>query len=95
MTDSTDKEGDEHGDSIGEVRSSTEVDVSTEEMVDGDVPFTTEFKPVAAIPPVGIEMSICEAGNFGEGAEEVFEDYEEDEEEGYHEGEEEHADGFG
>lgn len=28
------------------------VDVATEEVVDGDIPFAGEFKPVAGIPPV-------------------------------------------
>lgn len=71
------------------------VHVPQEEVVDGDIPFAAELEPVEGIPPVGVESAVRETGDFGEGAEDVFEDYEEDEQEGDHEGEEEGADGFG
>lgn len=37
------------------------VDVPPEEVVHGDVPFAGEFEPVARIPPVGVELAVCEA----------------------------------
>ena len=67
----------------------------TEEVVHGDIPLAREFEPVEAVPPVGVEATIGEACDFSESAEDVFEDYEEDEQEGDHEGEEQVADGFG
>lgn len=69
--------------------------MAAEEVVHRDIPLARELEPVEAVPPVGVEAAVAEAGDFGEGAEDVFEDYEEDEQEGYHEGEEEMADGFG
>lgn len=64
-------------------------------MMDGDIPFPTEFKPVAGVPPIAVEMAVGEACDFGKGAEDVLEDDKEDEEEGNHEGEEKERDGFG
>jgi len=56
---------------------------------------TERHVPVTGVPPVGVEVAVGKAGDFGEGAEDVFEDDEEDEEQGDHEGEEEHADALG
>ena len=36
------------------------VDVASEEVVHGDVPFAGEFEPVCAVPPVGVEVAVCE-----------------------------------
>ena len=69
--------------------------MTTQEVVDGDVPFTAELEPVGGIPPVAVEMAVGEAGDFREGAEEVLPDDEEDEEESDHKGEEEERGGFG
>jgi len=59
----------------------------SEEVVDRDIPLSREFKPVCAIPPVRVEVSVREAGDFSESTENVFEDYKEDQEECYHKGE--------
>ena len=37
------------------------VDVAPEEVVHGDVPLAGELQPVAAVPPVGVELAVCEA----------------------------------
>ena len=76
------------------VRTTCSVDVAAKEVVYGDVPLAGEFQPIAAVPPVGVEVPVGETGDFGKGAEHVFEDDEEDEQEHEHEGEEEHGDGF-
>ncbi|KAJ8107181.1 hypothetical protein OPT61_g9042 [Boeremia exigua] len=44
-----------------EVRFRRAVDVAPEEVVHGDVPLAREFEPVAGIPPVGVELAVCEA----------------------------------
>lgn len=62
--------------------------MATEEVMHGDIPFPREFEPISGVPPVRIEMPVCETGNFCKGAEDVLKDYEEDEEEGDHEREE-------
>lgn len=76
-------------------RARRRVHVTAEEMVHGDIPLARELEPVEAVPPVGVEAAVGEARDFGESAEDVFEDYEEDEQEGDHEGEEQVAYGFG
>lgn len=93
--DGRDEEGDDCGDHFARVRPRRRVDVSAEERVHGDVPLAGEFHPVCRVPPVCVEVAVAEAGDFGEGAEDVFEDDEEDEEEGEHEGEQEPGDGLG
>jgi hypothetical protein len=35
--------------------------VSSEEVVDWDIPFAGELEPIGAVPPVGVEVSVCEA----------------------------------
>lgn len=65
-----------------------------EKMMHGNIPLPAKLQPVTAIPPIAVEMSIRETCDFCESAEHVFEDDEEDEEEGDHEGEEEEGDGF-
>lgn len=55
----------------------------------GDVPLPTELEPVARVPPVAVEMPVGEAGDLREGAEDILEGDEEDEQERYHEREEE------
>lgn len=82
---------DEHGHRVGQVGPGREVDVTAEEVVNGDIPLAGELEPVGRVPPVGVEVAVGEARDLGEGAEEVFEDDEEDEEEDDHEGEEEEA----
>lgn len=69
--------------------------MAPEKGVDGDVPLAGKLHPVGAVPPVGVEVAVGEARDFGERAEDVFEDDEEDEEEGEHEGEEEPGDCLG
>ena len=77
-----------------DVRATCAVDVSSQEVMHGDIPLAGEFQPVAAVPPIGIKMSVGETGDFRKGAEHVFEDDEEDEQEHEHEGEEQHRDRF-
>lgn len=78
MEDSADQEGDEHGDGLREVGSSREVNVTEEEVVNGDVPFSREFQPVTRVPPVRVEVSVRELGKFCECPQDVFEDDKED-----------------
>lgn len=54
------------------------VHVAAEEVVYGNIPLARELEPIEAIPPVGVEAAVGEACDFGEGAEDVFEDDEED-----------------
>lgn len=35
--------------------------MATEEVMHGDVPLAGEFEPVGAVPPVGVEVPVCEA----------------------------------
>ena len=44
--------------------------------------------PVAGVPPIRVESTVCEAGDLCKGAEGVLENDEEDEQEADHEGEE-------
>ena len=90
----TDQESNDHGHGRGKVRLGREEDVPAQEMVDGDVPLAAEFEPVAGIPPIRVKMAVGEAGDFREGAEDVFPDDKEDEEESDHEGEEHQAGGL-
>jgi hypothetical protein len=55
-----DEEGGEGGEGTGEGVSARGVDVAAEEVVDGDVPFAGELEPVAGVPPVGVELAVCE-----------------------------------
>lgn len=55
-----DQEGGESGEGAGEGVSARGVDVAAEEVVDGDVPFAGELQPVARVPPVGVELAVCE-----------------------------------
>jgi len=90
-----DQERERHGNGVAEMNSRGEVDVPSEEVVDWDVPLSTEFQPVGAVPPVGVEVAVGETGYLGERAEEVLPNDEEDEKHGHHEGEEEHGDCLG
>lgn len=82
MANGGDEEGDDGRCVLSEPRSRCAVDVTTEEAVYRDVPLARELHPVGRVPPVGVEVSISEAGDFRKGAEDVLEDDEEDEEEG-------------
>ena len=64
-------------------------------MVNGDVPLAAKLEPIAAIPPVGVEVAVGEAGQLGKGAEHVLEDDQEDEQEADHEREQQHRDCLG
>ena len=61
VPDGRDEEGDECGHGTPDVWAGGAVDVSPEEVVDGNVPFAGEFQPIGAIPPVRIKVSVCEA----------------------------------
>ena len=54
------------------------VNVPSEEIVNRYVPFAAELEPVQTIPPIWVELSICESCDLGEGAENVFEYDQED-----------------
>lgn len=95
MADGRDEEGDDGGVGAADVRPGRAVDVAPQEAVDGYVPLAAELHPVGAVPPVAVEVAVGEAGDLGEGAEDVLEDDEEDEQEGQHEGEEQPGHGLG
>jgi len=61
MADGGDEEGDEGGHGTADMRTRGRVDVTTEEVVDGDVPLPGELEPVGAVPPVGVEVAVREA----------------------------------
>lgn len=56
-----DEERGERGQRAGEGVPRGRVDVAPEEVVHGDVPLARELEPVAAVPPVGVELAVCEA----------------------------------
>ena len=60
MTNGTNEESYKSSSSFPNVCAGTEIYVSVKEVVDGDVPFTGELHPVGTVPPVGVEVSICE-----------------------------------
>jgi len=95
MAQTRDQEGHDHGQLGAGKTARGEEDVALEEVVHGDVPFAAELEPVLAVPPVGIEVAVGEAGELGEGAEGILPDDEESEEEFDHEGEEHEGDGLG
>lgn len=68
--------------------------MSAEEVMDGNIPLSRELQPIRRIPPVRIEVAVCETSDFSEGAKHVLEDHQEDKQEGYHEGEEQHGYAF-
>lgn len=49
------------------------VDVASKEVVDRYVPLPAEFKPIARVPPVRVEVSVCKARYLRKGAEDVLE----------------------
>jgi hypothetical protein len=61
MSNGGDKERDEGCHGTPNVRSGSAVDVSAEEVVNWDIPFTREFEPIGTVPPVRVEMPICKA----------------------------------
>jgi hypothetical protein len=61
VSNSTNQEGDECCHRTSDMRSRGAIDVSTEEVVYGDIPFARELEPVGTVPPIGVEVSICEA----------------------------------
>lgn len=79
MAHSTDQKRDDGGADPANIRSTGAIDMSSQEAVDGNVPFPAELHPVCAIPPVAVEVSIAEPGDLSEGAEDVFKDDEENE----------------
>ena len=89
MQESRDEESDDGSKRPAQMAPRGTIDMPPEEVVNGDVPLARELQPVAAIPPIGVEVAVGEARDLGEGAEDVLEDDEEGEEEGHHEGEEE------
>lgn len=95
VADGGDEEGDEGGKGLAGVGARGAVDVAAQEGVDGDVPLARKLHPVGRVPPVGVEVVVGEAGDFGKGAEDVLEDDEEDEQKGEHKGEEQPGDCLG
>ena len=88
MSQSRYEKGNGHRRNIRYIRPGREVDVPPQEVVDWNVPLPTKLQPVRAVPPVAVEVSICKAGDFCKGAEQVLPDYKEDQQKGDHEGEE-------
>lgn len=95
MPNSRDEESNKGGESLAGVRARGAVDVAAQEGVDGNIPLARKLHPVGRVPPVGVEVSVGEASDFGKGAEDVLKDDEEDEKEGEHEGEEQPGDCLG
>lgn len=94
VTQGADQESDGHGYGGRDVGFGRKKDVAPEEVVDGYVPLPRELEPVAAVPPVRVEVSVGEAGDFGECAENVLPNDQKDQQEGDHEGEQHHAGGL-
>jgi hypothetical protein len=61
VTDGGDEKRDEGSHGTADVGARGAIDMATEEVVNRNIPFTREFEPVGAVPPVGIEVSICKA----------------------------------
>lgn len=61
VADGRDEEGDQRRHRPADVRARRAVDVPPEEVVHGDVPLARELEPVCTVPPVGVEVPICEA----------------------------------
>jgi hypothetical protein len=55
------QEGDECGYGTGHRVARCRVDMATEEMMDRDVPFARELKPVQTVPPVRVELPVGKA----------------------------------
>ena len=75
MPDRTDQECDERCPAPPNMRPRGTVYMASSEVVYGYVPLAREFEPVGAVPPVGVKVTVCEAGYFGGGAENVLKDY--------------------
>ena len=58
MRQSTDEESDNGSRRTRELATRSRVDVTTEEVVNGNVPFTRELEPIAAVPPISVEMTV-------------------------------------
>jgi hypothetical protein len=56
-----DEEGDARRERAAHVAARGAVHVAPKEIVHGDVPFAAELEPVAAVPPVGVEVAVGEA----------------------------------
>lgn len=95
VAEGTDQECNGHGHRSGDICFGGEKHVAAQEMVDGNVPLAAELEPIAAVPPIRVEVAIGETGDFGKGPENVLPDDEENQQKGDHEGEEEHGDGLG
>lgn len=88
-----DKESESRGRGLGEAHAARRgVDVTLQEVVDGDVPGAREGQPVAAVPPVGVEAAVGEARRLREEVQHVLEDHQEHQQERRHEREEQPRD---
>ena len=51
------------------------IDVAQEEVMHRSVPVAGELIPGDGVPPIGVESSVCEVGDFGEEVEDAFPDH--------------------
>lgn len=79
MADSTHQKHNQHCHLLANMRPTRRVNVSSQEMMDRDVPLARKLQPISAVPPIAVEQPISKTGEFGEGTENVFENYEENE----------------
>lgn len=68
--------------------------MSSEKVMNGNIPFPRKLQPIARIPPVGIEMTIRETSDLCKCTKNVLEDDQEYEKEGNHERKEQPGDGL-
>jgi hypothetical protein len=61
MTDGWDQESDQSSKRSTNVWTWSTIYMSAEKVVNWDVPFTGEFQPVSAVPPVWVEVPVGEA----------------------------------
>jgi hypothetical protein len=67
VSDGADQERDECRHGSSDVGSRSAVDMSAKEVVNWDIPFAGELKPIGTVPPVRVEVPVCEALNMSAG----------------------------
>ena len=68
--------------------------MSSEEMMNWNVPFPRKFKPVGTVPPIAVEVSVGETSNLRECSKHKLENNEKDKEKCDHEWEQQHTYAF-
>ena len=87
----THEESDQRRHIFADMHAARAVNMTSQEVMDGDVPFSRKLQPVAAIPPIRVEMAVREASDLRKSPEHILEYDEEDKQEHEHEGEKEHT----